>query len=315
MPKIDPFLVALFAAIGVASLIPARGAGADIVDVLSLALIVLMFFFHGLKLERGAIVAALRGWRFQMAVLAMTFVLFPLLGLGAEAIARPMIGAGIASGLLFLTLVPSTVQSSVAFTGAAGGNVAPAVTAAAASNMLGTVLTPLLAGLLVAGAGASAGGSFDAIGKVMAVLLLPFALGHLSRRWFSAWAARNRKLMGLADKNAITLIVYSAFSAAVVGGIWQQLGVGDLVILTALAALLLAGVTGLVILISRQLHIASGDRPAFLFCGTQKSLVAGVAMASLLFPSAQAGLIVLPLMIFHQLQLVLAAILAARWRV
>ena len=156
---LDPYIVALLLTVVLASVLPAQGSFAKAMDLVANAGIVLLFFLHGAKLSREAILAGAGHWRLHLTVLAATFVLFPLLGLGIAAL--PGLPAVVATGMLFLTLLPSTVQSSIAFTSIARGNVAAAVCSASFSNFLGIFLTPLLVAVLM---GATAGGcSWEAV--------------------------------------------------------------------------------------------------------------------------------------------------------
>ncbi len=276
-------------------------------DMAAYALIMLMFFFHGVRLPGMAILGAVTNWRLHGAILAVTFLAFPLAGLCLRQISLSFLPAGIAAGLLYLTLVPSTVQASVAFTAAANGNVAASVASASTSNILGVFVTPLLVGLTMAAAG-GAGVSADGAVKVFGLLLAPFIAGHLARRWLADWAGRHRRLLGMTDKSAIVLIVYTAFSAAVLQGVWTRLGAGELALLFAVCLSLLAAFTAFTWVLSRS--FPPDMRATLVFCGTQKSLAAGAPMASLLFAAPLVGELLLPLMIFHQAQLLLAAVIA-----
>ena len=312
VPKIDPFLVWLTMAVVLASLLPARGTAGDLFWLLSKAAIVLLFFLHGAKLSRDAILQGLGNWRLYLATLGTTFILFPALGLTTAWLARDWIDPLLVLGLLFLTLLSSTVQSSIALVSVARGNVAAAVCSASLSNLLGIVVTPLLVGLLMVTGKTHDGFDWQAVESVSVQLLLPFVAGHLLRPWIGGFVERNKKLLMPIDRGAILLVVYSAFSAAVVGGIWSRVDAPDLAVLLALSAVIL----GLVMLndlaLARSMGLPREDFIVLLFCGSQKSLVTGVPMAGALFAPAQVGMVVLPLMIFHQLQLFVCAWIAAR---
>ena len=271
--------------------------------------IVLLFFLHGAKLSREALVAGAGHWRLHLTVLAATFALFPLLGLSIAAI--PGVPAVVATGMLFLTLLPSTVQSSIAFTSIARGNVAAAVCSASFSNFLGIFLTPLLVALLMGSAGA--GFSWDAVEKIVLQLLMPFLAGHLLRPVVSGFVARHKPLVDYVDRGLILLVVYNAFSAAVVEGLWQRMPLNVLLLIALLCAVLLALVLGVTWLAGRALGFTRADAIVLLFCGSKKSLASGVPMAGVLFPAAQVGAVILPLMLFHQLQLIACAVIARRY--
>ena len=310
----DPFLLYLIAIVAAASIVPVRGSAADAVGQLADLAIALLFFLQGAKLSRAAIVQGIGNWRLHGLVLGSTYLLFPALGLALVAGLR---GAGnplITAGLLYLTLLPSTVQSSIAFTAIARGNVAAAVCSASLSNLIGIFLTPVLVGLLLQTQGSGAASSWQSVESIALQLLAPFLAGHLLRPVIGGFVERHRKLLQPVDRGSILLVVYSAFSAAVVNGIWRRVGGVDLIEVLALSAILLGAVMAVNLLVARLAKLPREDAIVLLFCGSKKSLVSGVPMAGALFAPAQVGLIVLPLMIFHQLQLFLCAALAGRYR-
>ncbi|MED5543964.1 bile acid:sodium symporter [Novosphingobium decolorationis] len=183
----DPFIGFLVGTVVLASLLPARGAWADRVDVLADIGIVLLFFIHGAKLSRRNLIDGGRNLRLQLAVLACTFLVFPVLGLALSSL--PMLSASLATGFLFLALLPSTVQSSIALTAIARGNVAAAVCSATFSNFAGIFITPLLVGLLLGGAGELS--IMASVQKIVLNLLLPFLAGHLLRPLVGDFIARH----------------------------------------------------------------------------------------------------------------------------
>ena len=306
----EPFILMLLGTVVLASLLPARGEMATIVGYAADIGIVLLFFLHGAKLSRDAIWAGLRNWKLHLAVLAITFVAFPLFGLGLTAL--PFVTGPLAAGLLFLTLLPSTVQSSIAFTAIARGNVAAAVCSASFSNLLGILVTPALVALLMNASG-SGGILVESIEAIVLQLLVPFVAGHLLRPWIGAWVTRNKGLLTAVDRGSILLVVYSAFGAAVVEGLWTKLSLGDLILIGLLCAALLAFVLGLTFAVARLMKLPREDTIVLQFCGSKKSLASGVPMAGVLFPPAQVGVILLPVMLFHQLQLIACAVIARRY--
>jgi sodium/bile acid cotransporter 7 len=213
--------------------------------------------------------------------------------------------------MLFLCALPSTVQSAIAFVSMARGNVPAAIASASASQMLGILLTPLLMGLM---AGAHGGGvSLKGIGEIAAQILLPFIVGHLLRPWIGGWVARHKALIGITDRSTIIVAVYGAFSAAVLEGLWHKLPPAALGLLVAVNAVLLAVGLGFTWGLGRALGFDREDRIAIQFCGTKKSLLQGVPMAKVLFPGPQTGVILLPIMLFHQMQLMACAFIARRY--
>ncbi len=303
---LDPYILALLGTVALASLLPARGSAAQGFEWAANAGIVLLFFLHGAKLSREAIVAGAGHWRLHLAVMAVTFALFPLLGLAIRAI--PGLPVLIASGMLFLTLLPSTVQSSIAFTSIARGNVAAAICSASFSNILGLVITPLLAGLLMGGSGAQL--SIGLVEKIVAQLLLPFIAGHLLRPVVGGFVAKHKQLVGYVDRGSILLVVYTAFSAAVIGGLWHKLPLPQLGLILMLNVVLLAIGLASTWGLGKLLGFKREDQIVLLFCGSKKSLASGVPMAGVLFPPAAVGVVILPLMLFHQIQLMACAVIA-----
>ncbi|HYQ38906.1 MAG TPA: bile acid:sodium symporter family protein [Pseudomonas sp.] len=311
-PLLDRFTLALLATVAVASLLPCSGSGAALFDGLAKLAVGLLFFLHGARLSRSAIIAGASHWRLHLLVFACTFALFPLLGLALQPLLGPWLGAELYVGMLYLCALPGTVQSAIAFTSMARGNLPAAVCSASASSILGIFLTPLLVSLLL-GAETAAGSPLQAIGRILVQLLLPFLAGHLSRPWLADWLDRRRAWLKVVDQGSILLVVYTAFSAAVVEGLWRAVPLPSLLILVVACCLLLALALLATTLLSRRLGFATEDEIAIVFCGSKKSLVAGVPMAQVLFAGGTAGAALLPLMLFHQIQLMVCAVLAQRY--
>jgi solute carrier family 10 (sodium/bile acid cotransporter), member 7 len=310
--RLDPYIASILGMVALASALPADGRGLAAAGNAATALIALMFFLQGARLAPRTALAGARHWRLHAAVLTSTFLLFPALGLTARAIAPGLLPPALWTGLLMLCVLPSTVQSSIAFTSIARGNVAAALCAATASNLFGILLTPLLAGLLL-----SAHGGFSArgVGDIVMQLLLPFAAGQLARPWIGAWVAGHKRLLSVVDRGSILLVVYVAFSEGVTHGIWHQLDALHFAVLLLLDAALLAAVLLTTNGAGRLLGLDRADRITVVFCGSKKSLASGLPMASVLFAGQSLGLVVLPLMLFHQLQLMVCAALARRYAV
>ncbi|QUD90648.1 bile acid:sodium symporter family protein [Phenylobacterium montanum] len=308
--RLDGYILALMATVGVASLLPVRGEAALALGWVTKVAIGLLFFLHGARLSRNAVIAGLAHWRLHLTVLAATFVLFPALGLLAGLAPPSLLSAPILAGVTFLCCLPSTVQSSIAFTSIARGNVAAAVCAASASNLFGIVLSPLLASLLLRSHG---GFSLDSVWAIVAQLLAPFVAGQLARPWIGEWVDRRKAMLGLFDRGSIVLIVYTAFSEAVTRGIWRQVSTLEIAVLAAACLVILGVVLAATAFGSRAMGFSRPDQITIVFCGSKKSLASGVPMASILFPAGQVGLIVLPLMIFHQIQLMACAFLAQKY--
>ena len=311
MRRIDPYILAILCTVAVASVLPARGMWVPVASDATTVAIGLLFFLYGIRLSPKDALAGVKHWRLHTTVFAATFVLFPVLGLAARVLVPTVLSPQLYIGVLFVCCLPSTVQSSIAFTSIARGNVSAAICAASFSNLVGIVLTPLLVGVLLT----TRGGGFSghALLDIVLQLLLPFVLGQLARRWLAGWVAKHKAVLGLVDRGSVLLVVYTAFSEGVVAGIWGQLSITSLLALVGVNVVLLALVLAATSVLPRLLGFSRADRITIMFCGSKKSLASGLPMASVLFAGQSVGLIVLPLMLFHQIQLMVCAWLAQRY--
>lgn len=308
----DNFTLILIAVIVTASLLPAHGQGALVFEWITALAIALLFFLHGSKLSRSAIIAGAMHWRLHLLVFACTFILFPILMLGLQPVLRPLLGDELWVGMLYLSALPGTVQSAIAFTSMARGNIPAAVCNASASSLVGILVTPLLVKILL-DADAGTTGMLEAVLKISVQLLLPFIAGHLMRRWIGDWIDRNRNWLKNVDQGSILLVVYTAFSAAVVGGLWSAVPPLSLLLLTVVCSVILAIVLWMTTTLARRLHFNKEDEITIVFCGSKKSMATGVPMAQVLFAGGAVGPAILPLMIFHQIQLMVCAVMAQHY--
>ncbi|MFJ9453556.1 bile acid:sodium symporter family protein [Kitasatospora sp. NPDC101447] len=306
---LDPYVVALAGTVGLAALVPASGGAARVAEAACDLAVALLFFLYGARLSTRETLAGLRHLRLHGLVLATTFGLFPLLGAATALLTPAPLTGPLQTGVLFLCLVPSTVQSSVALTGAAGGNVPAAICAGTYSSMAGLVLTPLLAAWLL---GSHTELSAEGLLRIGLQLLAPFLLGQLLRPWIGGLLARHKRVLTPVDRGSILLVVYTAFSAAVAQGMWGLATPTALLGLLAVLLALLAAALAATGAGARLLGLDGPARIAAVLCGSQKSLANGLPMATVLF-GPEAGLLVLPLMLYHQLQLVVGTVLAGRW--
>ena len=309
--NIDPFLIGLIITVGLASLFPARGEGAVVAGYAVKAAVALLFFLYGAKLSRRDVVAGLLHWRLQSVVFASTFILFPLIGLALTTALRPWLPPSLALGLMFVCVLPSTVQSSIAFTSIARGNVPAALCSASVSNLFGMVVTPLLVLLLLSAHGT--GFSLKALKDIAEQLLLPFIAGQMARPVIGAFLARHRPTTSIVDRGSILVVVYAAFSAGMVAGVWDEISLRSLGLVLVLDVAMLAAVLLATTYGSRLLGFSKEDEITIVFCGSKKTLASGIPMANILFPGHALGLIVLPLMLFHQVQLFACAAIAQRY--
>ena len=311
LKKPDPLIVLIIFAVILAVIAPARGDFAETFGQLTNVAIAFLFFLYGARLSTQEALNGLKHWRLHLTILAFTFVVYPLIGIALRPLTA-FISHDMYLGILFLTLVPSTVQSSVAFTSIAKGNVAGAIVSASTSNLVGVFITPSLVMPLM-GTGGGVHIDTSVFGEIALLLLAPFILGQLTRRWVGKFA--QSKATKVVDRGSIAMVVYSAFSKGVVDGIWSSISIWELAFLVAFAAIFVAFMLWLTKKVSEKLGFKRADTVAIEFCGSKKSLATGLPMASVIFASGgtSLGLLILPLMIYHQVQLMMCSWLASRY--
>lgn len=307
----DPYVVGIVGAVALAFLLPVSGVWAERFSLLTKIAVALLFFLYGARLPREAVVAGLTRWRLHLLVLSITFVLYPLVGFAWSFLPATVLAAPLVTGLVFLSCVPSTVQSNVALVARARGDVAAAVCSASASNLIGVLLTPVLVAVLLRAQGVHISG--DIVRGVFVQLLLPFVLGQVVHPWLARWTERYAGTLAYYDRVTIMMIVYSAFSALVVGGVWKQVAPLQFLLILAICLALFAAVFTFAVRAARVFGFRIEDEIVVGICGTQKGMVAGVPIATLIFPASGVGLILLPLLIYHQIQLIGCALIAARY--
>lgn len=308
----DRFTAGIITVIVLAVVLPCSGDFARWVGFGSNIAVALLFFLQGARLSRAAVVSATLHWRLHAIILGATFIVFPLLGVALSLLSGTILPQPLYIGLMFLCCLPSAVQASVVFTSVAGGNVAAALCSASLSSILGIVLTPLLCGVLLQAHGDL---SVSGIQSIAMHLLLPFVAGQTVQSVVGGWMRQHETLVRTVDRNSVFLMVYAAISEATISGAWSRLPASGFLVLVLVDATLLLTMLGLTFCASRCLGLSRQDEIAIVFCGSKKSLVTGIPMASLLFPGVSLGLSVLPLMVFHQLQLMTCATLAQRYAV
>ncbi|MDX6207983.1 MAG: solute carrier family 10 (sodium/bile acid cotransporter), er 7 [Frankiales bacterium] len=308
--RVDRFLIAILLTVALATIAPASGSAAGVVSALAQAVVALLFFLYGVRLSTRSALNGLRSWRLHGTVLAATFVLFPLLGLAARLLEPSVLPPSLYFGVMFMCLLPSTVQSSIAFTSIARGNVPAAICSASFSNLAGVIVTPVLAALFL---GSAVNFSPSSVLRIAGQLLLPFIIGQLSRPWLAGYLERHHRATSLVDRGSVLLVIYSAFSEGVIGGVWHQVTPARLGCVLVVDAVILATVLTTTNLTAQRLGFDVADRIVVVFCGSKKSIATGIPMAAVLFAHRDVSLIVLPAMLFHQLQLMVCAVLAPRF--
>lgn len=307
--KLDTQVVLILIAVVLAVIVPVSGTAAEWFSKVTVFAVAFLFFLYGARLSPREALAGLMHWRLHLLILCFTYVVFPLIGLALFPVSN-IVDPTLYLGILYAFVVPSTVNSSIAFTSIAGGNVAGAIVSASVSNLLGVILTPVLAMLLLSSdSGVAVSG--DVFLKIAVQLLLPFALGQLSRPVMARIAAS--PVTKNVDRGVITMVVYSAFSAGMVQGVWTKVSVGQVLVLVVWAVVVIAFMLRFTKFVATRLGFNLPDQIAVQFCGTKKSLASGLPMATVIFGGADLGLIIVPLMIFHQIQLFMSAQLAGRY--
>lgn len=305
--RLDPLIIGLVLAAIIASIFPLSGVASDGMRVFTQACVALLFFLHGARLLPQTVLAGLANWRLHLTIIACSFVMFPLMALPISLLVPTFMPPELFVGFVFLCILPSTIQSSIAFTSIAGGNVSAAVVAASASNMLGVFLTPLLATLILHSEG---GVNIDAIESVAMQLLAPFVLGQLTQKWVGGWVRAHPKTLKFVERGSIICVAYLAFSDAMAAGAWQAVTAMDVFVLVSVVSALLAAVLLMTRLMARRLGFSREDEIAIVFCGSKKSMGSGLPMANIIFAGQTLGLLILPMMLYHQIQLIVCAFLA-----
>lgn len=313
MLALDRFTVLLFVMVILASFFPVYGKSAEIFGVITTAAIAILFFLHGAKLSREAVIEGVMHWKMHALVFTFTFALFPVLGLLAKPILVPMLGQELYWGFLFMCFLPSTVQSSIAFTSVAQGNVAGAICSASFSNLIGMFITPVLVSFFILGQSDHGFDPTASIIQITLLLLIPFILGQIFRPYVLPYMQKMPSIVKAFDQGSILMVVYGAFSSAVVAGLWHQVSGKTLILLIIVCSVLLTLIMLLTLYIPRWMGFNRADQKAIFFCGSKKTLASGVPMAQILFIGQPLGMIVLPIMIFHQIQLMVCGVIANYW--
>lgn len=310
---LDRFTILLVLMVLLATLLPISGQFAYYFNILTTVAIAVLFFLHGAKLSREAVIEGMLHWRMHALVFIFTFLIFPLIGLLSRPVLEPVLGQQLYWGFLFMCFLPSTVQSSIAFTSMAKGNVAGAVCSASFSNIIGMFITPILVSYFILGQSQHDFDPIKSIVQITLLLLVPFILGQLLRPFIFPQMRKFPSVVKVFDQGSILMVVYGAFSSAVVAGLWQQVSGITLIYLTLACSVLLTIVMLLALYLPKWLGFNQADQITIFFCSSKKTLASGVPMAQILFIGQPLGMIVLPIMIFHQIQLMVCGVIANHW--
>lgn len=305
----DGFVLTLISILIIGILVPVPASWTNFLTQLGTWAVTILFLVYGMRLRTSEVWAGLTNYRLQGSVFICTFLLFPIAGLALSTAATPLLGATFALGLLYLSLLPSTVQSSVSFTSIAGGNVAGAVCAATISNISGMLLTPALVWLFI---GASSGIDASSVVDVLLKLLLPFCVGQILQPWVGDWVRGRKFLTRAVDRGTILIVVAASITGATARGLWASVSIREVFWLLVFSLLLLAATFLFTWFLGARLGLNWGDRITLLMCGSKKSLATGLPMAAIIFPPAIVAAVTIPVIIFHQLQLMVAAVISRR---
>jgi sodium/bile acid cotransporter 7 len=306
---VDLFVVLVLVTLAGAALFPPDEEVRPALSTAGGIAVATQFFISGLRLPSSAALKGLKAWRLHLVIVAFSFVLFPLLGFGMAAGSSWYLNHELVAGLLFLTMLPTAVQTATTFTGIAGGNTAAAVCAASISNLLGVVATPLLVAIAL---GSSSGMNVSSVAKIGLQIVAPFILGQLLHKLTVKWTERWAPALKVMDRAAILLVVYGAFGAAVAGGVWHRIPPAQLAVAAGVCAFMLALTLWITSLVGRKLGFAAADATAIMFCGSEKSLATGLPLSAILFPGPLGGVVILPVIMYHAMQLIVCAGIARR---
>jgi len=312
--KVDRFVIAIIIVILIAYLYPNLGSKQSAVpfDLIGTIGISLIFFFYGLKLSPDKIKSGLKNWKLHLVVQLTTFLIFPLIIIAFKPLILTEESQILWLSFLFLAALPSTVSSSVVMVSIAKGNIPAAIFNASISGLMGIIITPLWIGLFLQ----HTTGDFNIESIYISLIiqiLIPVIIGMLLQKYWGKFAIKYKNQLTLFDKTIILLIIYKSFAESFDEDIFSSVSISDLLLLFTMVVALFYVVYFITGFISKKLHFNTEDRITAQFCGTKKSLVHGTVFAEILFPSTMSiGFILLPLMVFHAVQIFIVSIIATR---
>jgi len=315
--KKEWFLVGMVIAIALATITPELGKSGGLIhlDKLTGIGVAIVFFLHGLGLSPAAIKAGISNWRMHIYIQLATFVAYPLLWVIFGDLLLAYMPAALAFGFCYLFVLPSTISSSVAMTSVGKGNVPGAIFNASLSSILGIFITPLLIQAFMGFEGVQ----LDLMASIISIsklLLLPMIAGQLARPILLRFAEKHKAVVSKVDKYVILLIVYNAFCDSVANGIWGSFSIEMLITSIIICTLVLLFMVHLIQWGARRSKFELADEVAVVFCATKKTLAAGIPMATVIFGSnPDLGMILLPIMLYHPIQIFYCAILASRYAI
>ena len=311
---LDGFILALITVVFLAWLWPFPGTSSAPVPLGKIAGygVSVIFFFYGLKLNLSQLRIGLSNPRLHLLIHATTFLLFPLSILAVKPFFQSPDLQTLWLGIFFLAALPGTVSSAVVMVSLAGGNIPAAIFNASLSSLLGVFITPLWMGLLMNTTSASFDME-DVVLKLVVQVLVPVVAGMLMHRVWGTFADKYRKELSNFDKGVILLIVYSSFCESFDSGIFSLLGWQELFLLWTGMVVLFFLIYGITTFVGKLLKLNREDLITASFCGSKKSLVQGAVMSKVLFAGLpSAGILLLPVLLYHASQLLIVSSIAQR---
>lgn len=296
-----------------ANLFPANGLILDILKQISKISVGFLFFLHGTKLSKNAILSGFTHWKMHLLILSITFLFFPFFGFSLKIFQENLLKPDIYYGFLFLCSLPSTLQSSIVFTSIARGNVAGAIGAASVSTLLGIFISPLWIFFFLGKSEVLDIQYSNTFFSLFVQMIFPFLLGFLFQRKVAIFFQKSPKLTKFTDYFSVLLIIYCTFSQATNDKIWSIISVPDLLLIIGISLILLLISLWISMKLSRIFKFSKEDEISIVFCGSKKSMISGIPIASILFSSSYIGIFIIPLLIFHQIQLIICSVIAQKY--
>lgn len=310
---IDPFVIAIAVTVFIAYLIPYPGTKESPfhLDEIANIGVSVIFLLYGVQLGPEKLKTGITNTKLHLVIQASTFILFPVIIILLKPLFNTVFLQQVWLPFFFLAALPSTVSSSVVMVSIAGGNIPAAIFNASISSMLGVFITPLWMSIFLKQTGNVELGGI--IIKLLLQVLLPVIIGLFLHKKFGQKAEKNKKKLKLFDQSVILLIIYCSFSESFYEGVFKNFDALYLGEILLMAIALLFTVYGIITIVTKALHFDLKDQITATFCGSKKSLVHGTVMSKVLFANAAGtGLILLPLMMYHAMQLLIISIIAGR---
>ncbi len=312
----DTTILLMLLSIGLAFIFPQLGAKNSVLylDLVAKHGVAVIFFLHGSALSFDSFKSGLTNWRLHIVSQFVTFIYFPIIGVILYFGFQNQISANFRIGLFFLSIISSTIASSITMTGIAKGNVGGAVWDASLSGFIGIFFTPFALSLIMHDQSGARIDIIDAIFNISTAILLPFALGQLARPFIGDFIIRYKKRFAILDRAIIITIVFVAFCQSNLNNVWQRTTISEIILLFVITGTLLVLALLISGFIAKTFGLSNDDKIAAIFVGSTKSLANGAPIAAILFAGNEnLSQILLPLLIYHQLQLIVGMALAQKW--